>query len=63
MKFVKKIFVLSNGSLYFCYELVTNSNELVTLKLEDEKNFFLNKKKKVSKFDYKYYLKYKKKYF
>ena len=63
MKTIKKIFILSNGSLFFCEELVTNNTEFVSLNLEDEKNFFLNKKKKVRQFDAKYSLKYKKKYF
>jgi len=63
MKFAQKMFILSNGSLYFCYELITNNNEFVTINLDDEKNFFLNKKKKVRQFDSKHSLKYKKKYF
>lgn len=63
MKFVKKILILSDGSLSFCYELIKNTNLLVTFNIEDDKNFFLNKKKKKRQFDSKYASKFKKKYF
>lgn len=61
-KFFKKINILSDGSLSFSYELTTNLNELITYNLDDEKNFFLNKKKKTRRFDSKQSLFYKKKY-
>lgn len=64
MKFVKKINISSDGSLYFCYQSVTNPEiERIFLKTEDDKNFFFNKKKKVKQFDSKQFYSYKKKYF
>lgn len=61
-KFFKKITILSDGSLNFSYELTTNLNEFITYSFEDEKNFFLNKKKITRRFNSKQSLFYKKKY-
>lgn len=61
-KFFKKITILSDGSLSFSYELTTNLNEFITYSFEDEKNFFLNKKKITRRFNSKQSLFYKKKY-
>lgn len=64
MKFVKKINISSDGSLYFCYQPVTNpENERIIFKTEDDKNFFFNKKKKFKQFDSRQFYSYKKKYF
>lgn len=63
MKFIRKIYISSNGSLYFDRELQIFNNKFVSCVLEDEKNFFLNKKKKIRQFNFKSSLKYKKKYF
>lgn len=61
-KLFKKINILSDGSLNFSYELTTNFNELISYNLDDEKNFFLNKKKKTRRFNSKQSLFHKKKY-
>lgn len=63
MKFIRKICISSNGSLYFDRTLILPSSTLVSCVLEDEKNFFLNRKKKTRKLNFKSSLKYKKKYF
>ena len=63
MKFIRKIHILSDGSLYFCQELTTFNNAYVSCTLESEKTFFLNKKTKTRPFNLKSASKYKKKYF
>lgn len=62
MKQIQKIFLTSNGSIYFAYELNINNNKLINFNIEDEKTFFLNKKSKERQFDSKYSLNYQKKY-
>ena len=63
MKFIRKIYILSDGSLFFDKEMQIPSDTLVSCLLEDEKNFFFKKKKKIRQFNLKSSLKYKKKYF
>lgn len=64
MKFVKIISVASDGSAFFLNKSVTSQYiKKVSFKIEDEKTFFLNKRKKVKKFDLKQVSSYKKKYF
>lgn len=63
MKFIRKIYILSDGSLYFSYELQTSDNTFVSCSVEDEKTFFLNKKNRVRQLNLKSSLEYKKKYF
>ena len=62
MKFIRKICISSNGSVYFDKELQIPNSTPVFCALEDEKSFFLNKKKKKRQFNFKSSLKYKKKY-
>ena len=62
MKFIRKVCISSNGSVYFDKELKIPNSTSVFCALEDEKNFFLNKKTKKRQFNFKSSLKYKKKY-
>ena len=63
MRFVRKIVISSDGSLYFCKEFATIKKKFaINNSLEDKKNFFFNKKKRMRKYNIKSSLKYKKKY-